>query len=82
MVLRSAVPLVMTMVTVPQVVLGMGPPGHVGGPWALLGVGCCYSWLGARWVALLAGLPASPAGALGDADGEGAVGDVLCRGRW
>ena len=80
---RSAVPLVMMMVRVPQVVvLGVGPPGLVGDPGALLGVGCCFSWLGAQWVALLAGWPASPAGALGDADGEGAVGDILCWGRW
>ena len=28
-------------------------PG-VGGPWALFSVCCCYSWLGARWVARLA----------------------------
>ena len=48
MVLRSAVPLVMMMVGVPQVVvLGVGLPGRVGGPWVLLCVGCCYSWLGA-----------------------------------
>ena len=83
MVLRSAETLVMMMVRVPQVVvLGVGPPGRVGGPWALLGVGCCYSWPGARWVALLAGWPCSPAGALGDADGVAAVGDILCWGRW
>ena len=43
---RSAVPLVMMMVKV--VVLGVGPPGRVGGPRALFSVGCCYSWLGAR----------------------------------
>ena len=49
---RSAVPLVVTMVRV--LVLGVGSPGPVGRPWALLRVGCCYSWLGARWVALLA----------------------------
>ena len=58
-----------------MVVLGVGP--HVGDPCAVLGLGSCYSWLGARWPALLAGLPASPAGAFDDADGEGAVGDVL-----
>ena len=82
MVLRSAVPLVMMMVRVPQVVLGVDPSGRVGGPWASLGVGCCYSWLGATWVALLAVLPASLASAFGDRDGEDAVGDILCWGRW
>ena len=83
MVLHSAVPLVMMMVWVPQVaVLGVGLPGRVGGPLALLGVGFCYSRLGARWLALLAGWPASVAGALGDADGEGAVGNILCWDRW
>ena len=49
---RSGVPLVVMMVRV--VFLGVGPPGCVGGPWALLSMGCCYFWLGARWVALLA----------------------------
>ena len=67
MVLRSALPLVIMMVRVPEVVLCVELPRRVGGSWALLGVGCCYSWLGARRVALLASLPASPAGALGDA---------------
>ena len=80
MVFLSTVPLMMMIVRVPQVVvLGVGP--GVGGRWPLMGVGRCYSWLGAQWVALLAGWPPSPARALGDADGEGAVGDILCWGR-
>ena len=45
----------------------------------MFSVCCCYPWLGARWVVLC--LFASPAGVCGDADGEGAVGDILCRGR-
>ena len=74
-------PLVMMMVRVPQVVV-LGAGSRVGGPWPFMGVGRCYSWLAARWVALLASWPASPAGALGDADGEGAVADILCWGHW
>ena len=51
--------------------------------WVVLGL--CWAWvvalpwLRARWAALLAGWPASFACASGDADGEGAVGDVLGR---
>ena len=49
---RSTLPLVVMMVRV--VVLGVDAPGRVGGPWVLFSAGCCYSWLGAWWVALLA----------------------------
>ena len=42
---RSAVPLAFMTVR-------LAVPG-VGGPWALFSVCCCYSWLGARWLALL-----------------------------
>ena len=31
-----------------------------GGPWASFSVCCCYSWLGARWVVLLAFVRQSP----------------------
>ena len=41
MILCSAMPLVMMMLRVPQVVvLSLGLPGRVGGPCVLLGVGC------------------------------------------
>ena len=42
---RSAVQL--ALMTVRVAVLGPG------GPWLLFSVCCCYSWLGARWVALV-----------------------------
>ena len=73
--------LVMMIVGVPQVmVLGVGL--CVGGCWPVLGVGPRDSWQEARRAALLAGLPGSPVGASGVADGEGAVGDVLGAGRF
>ena len=71
----STVPLLNMMVGVLWVVVLCVAPG-VGGPWAVVGVGCCNSWLRARCVALLAGWPVSPAVAFGDVNGERAVGDV------
>ena len=41
------------MVPLALMMVGVAVPG-VGGPWALFGVCCCYLWLGARWVALVA----------------------------
>ena len=41
------------MVPLALMMVGVAFPG-VGAPWALFGVCCCYPWLGARWVALLA----------------------------
>ena len=41
------------MVPLASMMVGVSVPG-VGGPWALFSACCCYPWLGARSVALLA----------------------------
>ena len=41
------------MVPLALMMVGVAVPG-VGGPWVLFSVCCCYPWLGARWVALVA----------------------------
>ena len=76
MLLQVVLPLVMPMEGVLQVMV-LGVRLCVGGRLPVLGLGPRHSWQRAWRAALLAGLPGSPVGASGVADGEGAVGYVL-----